>query len=255
MNYHVLNGDALAEKFPSQLSGERIIWREAFIEGYQQIDIDDNFWQKRAAFVVEAYGATLEEYSQKFLSQLKLLMQIKDDDDVYLWFEDDLFCQINMWWVIQSLWRFRQPQKKPLPRLYRVFPEDKPGSWDGFGKATSEELVKLFQQAVPFEKTDVDIALKLWNAYNRGLTLELDYTDFVNNTCYRYLYEVMQAQNDRNPISGPGRPERILENIIHEGKESFQEIFAEFYKRAGIYGFGDVQVLRILHRMGPAYSR
>lgn len=254
MIYHVLNGDALAEKFPPELEGERIIWREAFIEGYQEIDTDENFWQKRTDFVVDAYGATMEEYSEKFLSQVKRLMQIKEDE-VYLWFEDDLFCQINMWWVIQMLWMFRHPQQKPMPTMYRVFPEDKPGSWDGFGRATSADLIPLYHQAVRFEKPDVEVALKLWNAYRSGATLELDSTEIANCKCYRYLAEVIEAQNDRNPISGPGRPQRILDNIMTEGKASFEEIFAEFYKRAGVYGFGDVQVYRLLREMGPAYSQ
>src|SRR6185503_10497629 len=101
MKYHVLNGDALAEKFPEEtVRGDLIIIREAFIEGPLSTDFTKEYWDQRMAFIQSAYRATPEEYEVQFLSQLQLLDSIKDEDEVFLWFEDDLFCVVNMLFVI-----------------------------------------------------------------------------------------------------------------------------------------------------------
>ena len=47
-------------------------------------------------------------------------------------------------------------------------------------------------------------------------------------------------------ITKDERPRAVLREIIDEGIEGFERTFEEFSKRAGVYGFGDTQVRRIL---------
>jgi hypothetical protein len=42
----------------------------------------------------------------------------------------------------------------------------------------------------------------------------------------------------------------LLREIIQEGNQAFSEIFSTFSVRAGIYGYGDVQVRNMLLEMG-----
>jgi len=44
-------------------------------------------------------------------------------------------------------------------------------------------------------------------------------------------------------------PQAVVREIIDEGVEGFDQIFDEFSKRAGVYGFGDSQVRRILESL------
>ncbi|MFZ1675666.1 MAG: hypothetical protein WAT91_00255, partial [Saprospiraceae bacterium] len=58
MIYHILNGDALADKFPQkEISGQIILIREAFIEGPLSGEFSKEYWKKRAAFVAATYDA------------------------------------------------------------------------------------------------------------------------------------------------------------------------------------------------------
>ena len=92
MRYHILNGDALAEKFPAKkIPGKLVVIREAFIEGPLSTELSKTYWDKRSVFVAAAYDATKEDYEIQFLSQLQLMDSLKPDDEVCLWFEDDLF--------------------------------------------------------------------------------------------------------------------------------------------------------------------
>lgn len=52
--FHILNGDCLAEKFPKNLDGESIIWREALIDGSVS---DNNFFENRKKFIKENYDS------------------------------------------------------------------------------------------------------------------------------------------------------------------------------------------------------
>ena len=101
MRYHILNGDALAQKFPTEkLTGQIIVIREAFIEGPLSPEFSKEHWDKRAEFISTTYGAKRDDFIVQFLSQLQLLDSIKPEDEIYLWFEDDLFCQTNMWFTV-----------------------------------------------------------------------------------------------------------------------------------------------------------
>ena len=45
------------------------------------------------------------------------------------------------------------------------------------------------------------------------------------------------------------RPKQILDEIMGEGITDFSEIFPEFTRRAGVYGYGDLQVERLMDQM------
>src|SRR5690349_14528996 len=133
MIYHVLNGDAIAAQFPDELEGTPIVIREAFVEGPVSTRFTDDFWDERAAFININYQADREDYEDQFLSQLNLMDLIAPGDKVYLWFEDDLFCLINLLFVVAYI------SEKTQPEFYRVFPVADNQTWIGFGKADEKE--------------------------------------------------------------------------------------------------------------------
>src|SRR5687768_9439809 len=97
MNYHILNGDSLAQEFPEkEIWGKIVVIRESFIEGPLTTHFTDEYWDKREEFISNAYGADNEDYNEQFLSQVTILDAITADDEVCLWFEDDLFCIMNL---------------------------------------------------------------------------------------------------------------------------------------------------------------
>ena len=246
MNYHVLNGDALEDKFPvHSIDGDLIVWREAFMDGPVTELPDKLFWETRAKFIASEFDVTVEEYREKFVSQFEIINQIRTEDKVFLWFEDDLFCQVNMWFAINLLSRFG------LTNLYRVFPLVDQTHWSGFGNSDQVELANCFKNAELLEPTEVVNIRKLWSAYVQQNEVQL--IELSNRGIHgiRFLPEVIQAHLDRMPNEdSAGRPQKVLSEIIRSGAKNFEEIFMQFYNREGIYGYGDVQVRKMLMDIG-----
>src|SRR5436305_5260873 len=100
MIYNILNGDALASGFPdTKIPGEIVVVREALIEGDLSGDNLAAFWKTRARSI----GITIEEYYNDVVKEFDRLTLASDNSVFNLWFEYDLFCQVNMWFVISFI--------------------------------------------------------------------------------------------------------------------------------------------------------
>ncbi len=249
MIYHILNGDAIAAQLPDDLDGIPIVIREAFVEGPVSTQFSDDFWEERIAFININYEADHEDYKEQFLSQLEMLDQIKPADRVYLWFEDDLFCLINMLFVITYICQHTQPE------FYRVFPEADNQLWKGYGSADESELMSSFQTSIKLEADDVELANQLWEAYCKNDREKLQSLVHSHSDAFRFLPEVINAHMQRNPLGGGlGRPQLTLVEILKHGKTNFYEIYEDFWRKEAIYGFGDMQVYNMLKEMQIEFS-
>ncbi|MEY2706213.1 MAG: hypothetical protein RL407_2275 [Bacteroidota bacterium] len=237
---HLLNGDQLAY----QLQGAsyfqtHLVFREALIVGPVGGTTLVEFWKLRTEFITSSYGVTAEEYNQKTISEIERLHSLPEDAEICLWFEDDLFCQINLWFLLSML------VEKPRLRIYRVFPPDAPTEkrWRGFAKASPEELELGYMEKVLFAPTDLELGQKLWSAYRQGDELGLLELSKSQSICFRKLEEVCHAQVDRLKIDPlQRRPEKAILKILEDGITDFDKVFALFSDREGIYGYGDLQV-------------
>lgn len=95
---HVLNGDATAYKFKaSGIEEDFLVWREALSEGpVCPFQSEEAFWNLRAAFIHRSYGENRAVYEKKVISEFARLKEAARYDEITLWFEHDLFCQVNL---------------------------------------------------------------------------------------------------------------------------------------------------------------
>ena len=104
--YHLLNGDALKEQFPAKITGKTIVFRECLVDGPVEAKAESTFFEKRILFLSQHYGAQgREEYHEVFLTELEKLNAIPNASPLFLWFEDDLFCQVNLWYSLHKLYK------------------------------------------------------------------------------------------------------------------------------------------------------
>lgn len=110
--YHILNGDALLERFPSTIEGEKIVFRECLVDGSLQGDDMDALLRSRCTFLTEVYqGFSVEDYAEQVVKELDKIKDLSADAIVNLWFEDDLFCQVNMWFTCFMIYNFTKVRK------------------------------------------------------------------------------------------------------------------------------------------------
>ena len=241
---HLLNGDLLA----SQLQGAsffeaHLVFREALIVGPTPRGGLDEFWKVRTAFITASYGATAEEYTQKTVLEIERLNSLPKDTEICLWFEDDLFCQVNLWFVLNLL------SESPNIKIYRVFPPEASSAnrWKGFGNASTAAFTQAYEAKVPFTSSDLALGKNLWEAYRLGDGAQLAALSKSVSPCFRHLEEVCQAQLDRiSADPRKRRPEKVILELLVMGITDFDILFSQFSEREGIYGFGDLQVRELL---------
>ncbi len=243
MVYHILNGDSLAYSFPdAKMEGEVVVMREALIDGELSGDSLHDFWQSRARFL----GITGIQYYNSVVKELEKIMNAPDSSEFNLWFEYDLFCQVNMWFILSIINSL--PIKKKVFAVYTSYLDEASKQfWNGFGRANSDDLNVCYANRISLREADLNFGQKLWEAYKEGNLEELTNLSNHSSPAFPYLQEVVKAHVDRFPKDGSkGRPEKLIEDITKNISTDFHQVFKEFWNRESIYGFGDSQ-LKILY--------
>lgn len=237
--YHVLNGDALKFQFPKELKGEEIVARECFVDGPASASSSQTLWEVRADFMSNNYGTSTAEYAEKSILELEKIKKIDTGAEVNLWFEEDLFCQVNMWFVAAEL----QASKHKFD-VYWVKPE--PNNWLGFGGAKPNELISFYEQRVAMNEQTLARLASLWLAYQHHDFNKLRLEGEALSDIFKQLPGVIEAHIDRFPAHGLGRPQkRLIEIMKALHTRNFGSVFKVFCETEGIYGFGDLQVQRL----------
>jgi hypothetical protein len=146
---HVLNGDATAAVFPPTLPGERTVWRDILMEGPAAGDAD-----ARAAWLAPRLGVSADDYARGWREGQRILAHAKEHDEVVLWFEQDLFCATNLWFVLDRL---------EAPRISLVFPPLSAGG--GLGVRAPGAFEPLFERRRALTAADIADARALWRVY------------------------------------------------------------------------------------------
>jgi hypothetical protein len=242
--YHILNGDCLADQLKqTKINQEFVICRECLIDGDLKAKDSAGFWAVRGKFIAAAYKVSEETYFNDVVGEFEKLNTLPAHSEVCLWFGNDLFCQVNMWFVVSLL------AHQPTISLYRVFPAlaDTFGTCKGFAKSGSRMLEEAYALRKKFSPQDIELGKDLWAAYKNNDFQKLQALSQVPSGCFRHLAEVCRAHADRFPEDKSlGRPDRVVKEIIDSGPADFQAVFSEFSKRESIYGFGDAQ-LKIIY--------
>ena len=237
MIYHVLPGDAQVEEFKkTKIEGDVIVCRECLIVGDVDADTLPEFWEQRARFILSEYGEDEIEYHEGVANELAKLLDLDKHDEVNLWFEYELFCSVNMWFC---LWLLNETKTS----VFRVEPivRSDHDKWLGFGNLVSADLQTCFKQRTRFNAEDIALGAALWNAYRTSDNARFAKLSTKGSACFPYLKNICEAA-----IEADTRPAEIIAEIQFEGKTEFDEIFSEFTCRAGEYGFGNLQVKRLL---------
>lgn len=236
MTIHVLAGDSLADGFRSAgFEGETVVFRECLVEGAVKAENIDEFWQVRADFIKSVYGEEREKYYKTVVDELEKLNNLPTGSEVNLWFEYELFCQANMWFCLYLL-------QNSKAKIYRVAPVVRTveNVWEGFGDLNAEDLGKCFAAKIKFNDEEVLLGANLWKSYQNSDYKKLTQLSENKSTCFPYLKEVCRAEVKKHIY-----PKQTLRKIKEDNFSDFPEVFSEFSRRAGVYGFGDTQVKRI----------
>lgn len=237
--WHILNGDSLLGAFPPKIEGEKIVVRECLVDGDVRFDDPEAFYQRRARFICDMAGLrSPDAYVEKSAAEFEKIRAIPAGSFVWLWFEDDLFCQVHLWFVCRLLHDF-----VPNAQVRLVRPEIHT-MW-GFGGLDQQELQRIHDEAMHVH--DLAPFVELWQAYEQDDRQALLDKARGMESDYPFVLPAVNAHCDRMPSPGdPGHPTRVLRQIMDELQtREFGRVFREFTRREPVYGFGDLQVKRL----------
>lgn len=248
MIYHILNGDALSQQLEGQLSGQLIVAKECLVDGPVKGDTLAELYAVRAQFLSTAYGPSdPNKYYEKVVPQFEKVKQIKAEGEVVLWFEEDLFCQVNSWFVLHLL-----QVEGVQARLSWVLPTA--DLQYGFGGMDTQALLQAYDNRTPIDETACKLLSGLWPLYQHDQIAEMLAKVEPLQQRFPFLPKAIAAHRDRIPHGHHlGRPKESLLTIMRElGTRDFGPVFRAFSQRESIYGFGDLQVKRLLDELKAA---
>ncbi|MGB0495307.1 MAG: DUF1835 domain-containing protein [Kangiellaceae bacterium] len=238
--YHILNGSSLRAQFPKQLEGELIVANECLVDGDVQGDSLDELYDIRAKFLSESYGGTIQNYFDKVVNEFNKIHELTIDAEVNLWFEEDLFCQVNFWFVLHLI-----KLQTDIRKVNLVLPNKE--NRYGFGGMDNKSLIESFNKKLTITNSDFESLSQFWCFYQSENTDKLLKESELLIEQYPFLLTAVHAHIDRNLSNSKlGRPEQSLLNIMKDLETNeFPKVFREFCQREAVYGFGDLQVKRL----------
>ena len=196
-------------------------------------------------------GESPESYQQKVLDDL---IKLNDPyDEINLWFEFDLHCQVNMLGVMTYL---KKQTDLSQPAIYLISAAEYPGkeNFRGMGELNGEELEYLYDNLrVQLSAIDFIIAAEAWDIYVSQDTAKLE--EYLNATTFwgslHLLKPALQAQLKRLLVNENGLNyiEQKLLDIYNNGPKTKSEIYAAFWETEKIYGMGDMEINIYLERL------
>jgi hypothetical protein len=253
---HITNGDNFTQKLQSlNVKGDIITWREMLCEGKTETNVgSESFWKTRFDFLHKNYNVSKSWFVEKTLKEYRSLCNHKQQDQIILWFEYDLFCQINLLAVISWLKTHRRHAEISLICSGN---EDDTGRLYGLSELSDEQLMTRYRNRTILTQDDIEYADYVWQLYCSDNPIRLEnLTDFENYQ-FDYLSEALVAHLKRFPSIKNGLNElenRLLELSVLDKPKTKKALLGSMLKNQGRYGFGDSQYERILGSLKPLFS-
>jgi len=255
---HILNGDSTAEIFDkTSIVGDIVVWREMLCEGVVKSEIgSDDFWKSRYDFFESEFGIGKLEYFDQTIKELVKLEELSTYREVVLWFEYDLFCQVNLIAACSYLIKsFRKDINYYLVCTGKEKGKDQLQTLSNYGP---NEYKILYKNKVKLTKNDLLFAEYCWNLYIENDLIKLKNNDFSKNSKFEYLPMAIDQHILRFPnINGLNQIENKILELINSGLTSKNKIVRQlliWQQKETVYGFGDMQYFMTLKNLKKFYT-
>lgn len=233
MALHILNGDALREALEQAgLDGELLVMREAMVCGPCAVPGSgerDSFLDARARHLAEAYGANPLLARRDLGRREARLDALRPGEEVWLWFDDDLFCQVHLWYLLD-----RVADRCPVLLV---------GGGEHGAAVTAADVPRLLSEARPADEAAA-LGRRAYRAFAGPDPAALQRLAEEDDGPLPALGLAARLHLERLPAVGDGlgRIERALLRYAAAGIDRFGDLFRQFLGDEGGYGLGDAQL-------------
>lgn len=239
---NITNGDcAVAALTRAGQPGDWLPWRDILHEGPVPAGLDFTALSVlRARFISERGWAPLEPVQADFEARDARLAQGGEYDRIRLWFEHDLYDQLQLLQILD--WLADHPPSTPVTLL----------SLDDYLGMASPELIERYVAAEqPVSDAQRQLAQTAWAAFRADtpepwaglLERDTQALPFLEGAVRRLLEEYPQ------PHTGLSRTAYHALSLIGQGEESFSTLFSEVQNTEERRFMGDLGFRWLLHSL------
>ena len=253
---HITNGDSFTSRLKNlPVSGDIITWREMLCEGQTLCNVgSESFWKTRFEFLNKNYKVSKSWFVEKTLKEYRSLCNHKQQDQIVLWFEYDLFCQINMLAVISWLKTHRRHAEISLVCSGK---EDTSDRLYALNDLTDEQLLQLYEKKQVLTQDDIEYADYVWQLYCSDNPIRLENLSDFGNYNFNYLGEAIAEHLQRFPSIKNGLnaiENRVLDVAVTQRPKSKREFLGKILQSGNTVGYGDTQYERVVSSLRPLFS-
>lgn len=254
---HITNGDSTTEILQKiDIQGDFITWREMLCEGKTTTDIgSESFWKNRYSFLKSTYHVTKHKFINFTLKEYRNLCNHKQQEEIVLWFDNDLFCQINMIGVLSWIKRYRKGYQVSLVSPKNIATDVS----KGFAHLTKNQILTRFTERITLKEDDIEYADYIWQLYCSDSPLRLEVVSKFNPMSpFAHLPNAIENHLQRFPTIANGL--NFVENSILavadiKKPKSKQELVKFMLEEDKVYGFGDLQYEQKITQLSPLFTK
>ncbi len=251
---HIHNGDSSADVLrESNIEGEHLAFREALIEGATPQGLSNEEWLgARARFLAGDYAVDFQECHDDLLKQQKALSKVAQHQEVVLWFEHDLFCQIHLVYLLTLFSEMNLNRTTLSLVCINEFPGKE--NFRGLGELNPEQMLTLFDKRIEVTEEQTQIAQQAWDAYSSPTPEALEAFLQQDTSALLFLKAAFHKHLGRFPSTknGLGVIENKALELLREGYKTFATLFSAFGNAQPVLGLGDTQFWNIVKRLAQA---
>ncbi len=224
---HITNGDFAAETIQAAVfSGTIMAWRDVLHEGSVPSGLSlQQLSRIRAEWIAAQGWGSLESVAKSFAERDELLMTFREHDEIVLWFEHDLYDQLQLIQILD--WfneRHREATKLSLICIGEFSGIDQ---FRGLGDLNAQQMASLFPMRHAVTRKEIFTAHYAWQMFTSANAMDLN--DLLENDLkpLPFLRAAMLRFCEQYPstFNGLSRSEQQILSAVEIGKNSPTQIF------------------------------
>ena len=239
---HVANGTSVTGTIKAAgIPGARSIWADPLYEGPVPAVDDEELVEIRSRYLSGEYPGNVGPVND--LNQWRAVIASHHAyDELVMWFEHDLFDQLNLIQLIDWI-RLRVPAGK-IVSLICIGSFQGRSSFKGLGELSADELASLLPARRPVTPGEYDLAARAWAAFRDPSPQPLDDLRRTDTSALPFLAAAIERllQEFPSTLDGLSRSERRLLQLAEQGPVALQSVFPRMQDGERAYYMTDLSL-------------
>ena len=257
---HVTNGDAVLDRFrEGRLPGDYLAWRDPLHDGpVSTMSSLEALSDIRARALSDFGWGDYGRIRAEFAVRDRTLAGFRDHDETVLWFEHDLYDQLQLLQLLD--WLSRRNLAGVRLTLIQVGEHPDVPSFHGLGQLSGKQLARLLPSRLPVSEDHLALGREAWQAVCSPDPISLAGMASRRDPSLPFLGSALRRLLEEYPSvsSGLSRTERQLLSVGMAGARKRRDYYQESQKLE-TSPWGDASVFLRLDRLAsgphPALTR